>query len=499
MEILEAFDLTGSYRRAAELAGCDHHTVRRYVGLRGHGVDPTGPSSRAKLIDGFLPKVEELVERSHGKIGADAVHKKIAAMGFDGTERTTRRAVAVARESWRSGHRRVYRPWIPEPGMWLQWDWGWGPKIGGRQVQLWCAWLAWSRFRVVIPVFDKTLPTVAACLDQTLRMIGGVPTYCLTDNEKTVTVEHIARIAMRNPEIVPIGRFYGTVIRTCMPADPESKGGSEATVRIAKRDLVPTAVNLRPGYGDFGALVAACEDFMAEVNGRVHRETRRVPAEMLAEERLRLHPVPAGAFTAVFGQSRQVGKDATIQVESVRYSVPHALIGESVWVRFGGEDLIITALVNGVAAEVARHERSTPGNPQIDDAHYPPGERGQRVPKPTTPAEAEFLALGPGAALWLTEAGAAGTRHARAKMADAVALAKLHGTEAVDRALGTAATVERFAGGDLMAILAHQVEHSGEDPPTRAGEEHSLQPGTSAWSGFSLHPMSEGWRSPTDH
>lgn len=29
MEILEAFDLTGSYRAAAELAGCDHHTVAR--------------------------------------------------------------------------------------------------------------------------------------------------------------------------------------------------------------------------------------------------------------------------------------------------------------------------------------------------------------------------------------------------------------------------------------------------------------------------------------
>ncbi|MER5757135.1 hypothetical protein [Streptomyces sp. NPDC002088] len=27
MEVLEAYDLTGSYRAAAELAGLDHHTV----------------------------------------------------------------------------------------------------------------------------------------------------------------------------------------------------------------------------------------------------------------------------------------------------------------------------------------------------------------------------------------------------------------------------------------------------------------------------------------
>jgi hypothetical protein len=41
------------------------------------------------------------------------------AMGFDGSERTTRRAVAEAKAAWRAGRRRTYRPWIVEPGMWL--------------------------------------------------------------------------------------------------------------------------------------------------------------------------------------------------------------------------------------------------------------------------------------------------------------------------------------------------------------------------------------------
>ena len=37
VRILEAFDLTQSYRAAGELAGCDHHTVRKYVLLRDAG------------------------------------------------------------------------------------------------------------------------------------------------------------------------------------------------------------------------------------------------------------------------------------------------------------------------------------------------------------------------------------------------------------------------------------------------------------------------------
>jgi hypothetical protein len=68
-------------------------------------------------------------------------------------------------------------------------------------------------------------------------------------------------------------------------------------------------------------------------------------------------------------------------------------------------------------------------------------------------------------------------------MADAIALAKLHGAADVDRALGTAATVGRFAEGDLLSILDHQSEH-GLAEPIRRSETHSLQPGTSAWSGF---------------
>ncbi|GAB3259391.1 hypothetical protein GCM10027456_38860 [Kineosporia babensis] len=486
MEILEAYDLTGSYRAAAELAGCDHHTVARYVKMRAAGQHPDKRQHRARSIDEFLPKIEELVVRSHGKVRADVVHRRIVAMGFTGGERTTRRTVAEAKSQWRAGRRRVYRPWVVEPGLWLQYDYGHGPMVGGRQTVLWCAWLAWSRFRVVIPIWDKTVPTVTACLDATFRRIGGVPAYVLTDNEKTVTTDHVAGIAIRNPEIVEVARHYGTTIRTCVPADPETKGGSEATVRIAKADLVPTDANLLGDYRTFGELEAACRAFCEEVNTRVHRESRARPVERLAEERQRLHPLPAKPFTAAFGTTRRVNWDGTISVEAVRYSVPHQLIDTRVWARFHGEELIVTAVnEQGQTSEVARHQRGTPGNPVLDETHYPPREdkNGDRTPRARTSAEAQFLALGPGAAAWLVEAGAAGARRVPAKMAEAVALAKLYSPGQVDRALGTAAVTARFAEPDLLSILDYQSVHDQAEP-TRRSETHSLQPGTAAWSTF---------------
>ena len=279
MEILEAYDLTGGFRAAAELAGCDHKTVAHYVALRDAGQTPQDRLRRAMAVDPFLDKVEEWVDRSNGQVRADVVHDKLVAMGFTGSDRSTRRAVAAAKKAWQAGHRRVFRPWIPEPGLWLQFDWGDGPRIAGRRSLLFCAWLAWSRFRVIIPVWDRTLPSLLACLDATLRSIGGAPTYALTDNEKTVTVEHIARVPVRHPDIVAAGRHYGMTIRTCVPADPQSKGGTEASVRIAKADLVPTEANLLEQYATFGELDQACRMLCEQVNNRPHRATRRAPVD----------------------------------------------------------------------------------------------------------------------------------------------------------------------------------------------------------------------------
>src|ERR1700745_2848118 len=139
MNILEAYELTGSLRDAAELAGCSHHTVARYVAERERGrVVPAGPARPAGVIDECLPKLEELVERSKGKIRADKAQEKITAMGYAGSGRTTRRAVAELKAAWQAGRRRVHRPWIPEPGMWAQYDFGDGALAGGGGVVLFC-------------------------------------------------------------------------------------------------------------------------------------------------------------------------------------------------------------------------------------------------------------------------------------------------------------------------------------------------------------------------
>ena len=341
----------------------------------------------------------------------------------------------------------------------------------------------------MIPAWDQQLGTLTWCLDQVLRQVGGAPTYLLTDNPRTVTVDHVAGIAVRHPEMVALGRYYGCKVETCVPFDPESKGGVEATVKIAKADLVPSDANLLPAYGSFAELEEACRQFCARVNGRVHRETAAVPAARLAAEREMLHPLPAGPYALALGDERLVSDDQTVRFGSVRYSTPPGHAGTRVWCRAAGEELVITARTGHGAAEIARHRLSVPGSPSICDEPYPghPGGNGPRQPKPRprTEAEAAFLAIGDGAQRWLTEAAASGAARIRSKMSRAVELAAVVGAGQADAALGLAAIAGRFADGDLASIIDHlaaeraPARSSSRTRPTRSSP---APPSGPAWA-----------------
>jgi hypothetical protein len=56
VEILAAYDVTGTHRDTAVLAGCSHRTVARYVRAREAGELRTTPVQRDQLIDAFREK-----------------------------------------------------------------------------------------------------------------------------------------------------------------------------------------------------------------------------------------------------------------------------------------------------------------------------------------------------------------------------------------------------------------------------------------------------------
>lgn len=117
------------------------HTVALHAVRRDAGVAAGQRPPADRLMDAYRDKLGEWVPASKGHIRADRAHDKLVALGYGGSERTTRREVADAKQAWEAGHGRVCRPWTPEPGLWFQYDYGTGPVVAGAATVLFCAWL----------------------------------------------------------------------------------------------------------------------------------------------------------------------------------------------------------------------------------------------------------------------------------------------------------------------------------------------------------------------
>ena len=104
-------------------------------------------------------------------------------------------------------------------------------------------------------------------------------------------------------------------------------------------------------------------------------------------------PPIARPYTAALGETQKVTWSSTISFSAVTYSAPHTLADETVWVRVDGDQVVVTHRAPSDPVEVARHQRSTPGRPMIDDAHYPPRPAGPlTLPRQDAPTTLGVLA-----------------------------------------------------------------------------------------------------------
>jgi Integrase core domain len=170
------------------------------------------------------------------------------------------------------------------PGEHLVIDWG---SLAGLHV--FCAVLAWSRFRFVRFAADERAETTLAMLAECFEVLGGVPGKVLADRMGCLKGGVVANVVVPAGQYVRFAAHYGFRPDFCEAADPESKGIVENLVGYAKRDLM---VPQSP-FGDLAAANEVARAWCAEVNGAVHSEICAVPAERLVIERELLAGLPS--------------------------------------------------------------------------------------------------------------------------------------------------------------------------------------------------------------
>ncbi len=439
LDILSAYRELGSYRAAAGLCGTTPKTVRRVVERRTR--PPVERPPRPKATDPLGTLLAGRVKATDGRISAKRLLPAARAAGYEGSARSLRRAVAVAKAAWRI-ERRVYRPWQATPGEHLAIDWG-----SEGDLHVFCAVLVWSRVRFVRFALDESQETTLALLAECFETLGGVPGVVLADRMGSLKGGVVANVVVPAPGYLAFALHYGFRPDFCEAADPESKGVVEHLVGYAKADLmIPGAP-----FTDLAAANAAAVAWCAETNAWVHAETSAVPAERLLVERAllgrlpSLRPAPAPTAVRTFDRLR------TVRFGSARYSVPGAFIGTRVELLVSGGELLVRA----GGSEIARHRLVGPGEMSLLDAHYGRAAAAPvRAIRPRTPGEIAFLSLGPVAAAFLRAAAAAGTSRLAGELALIAGLEAAHGREPLLAALERALAYRRFRAADIRSILA---------------------------------------------
>lgn len=475
MDVIAAYRDVGTYRGAAEICGTTHKTVKRIIEthqLVSEGGRLPERVPRTKNYDQVADLVTDSVAKTFGKISAKRLLPAARAAGYEGSDRNFRRLVAEAKRSWRQGQASASgrRPAVWSPGEVLAIDWG-EELVAGRKVHVFCAVLAWSRFRFVRFAGDEHQATTLGMLAECFEVLGGVPRVVLADRMGCLKGGVVANVVVPSPDYVRFATHYRFRPDFCHAQDPESKGIVENLVGYAKDDLlVPLELDDDPWAEGIAGLNVRAVAWCEEVNAVMHSEIHAVPAERLESERELLDELPS--LRLEVGPkpiTRKVDKLSCIRFGSARYSVPNRLIGTTVTVLVDERDRLLR-VVEPITGEVhAEHGLVAPGEVSIDDAHYdrPRPASPNRAARGRTAVEREFLALGPVAEQFLTGAAAAGVTKLGTEIAEVLTLAAAHGTEPLLAALERAVSFGRWRADDVRSILAT----GGYAPsPTPAGQ-----------------------------
>jgi len=262
-------------------------------------------------------------------------------------------------------------------------------------------------------------------------------------------------------------------------SNPESKGGSESSVKVAKADLVPTEYNLLAEYRSFAEL----EDGLCGCGDRAQRPAScghpRPPIEGPRWTNGRIctpSRQPPSARPSVSRAPELVGDH---QLPRARYSVPDRLCDSAVWCGRPPARWVVTSGEGTGAKEVARHDLVGPGCASICDAHYTHRRSATpwRVPlgEETTNG---VLGAREGARLYLVEAAAVVPGASRPAWPRPSASRPLHGRPVVEpRAwCGPWPDASPRATSARSSSTGPGRRCQREPPP-----EHSLAAGTAMW------------------
>lgn len=413
-EVLRCWLAGDGLRTAAERAGVDRKTARRYVeAAQAAGLSREGGPEQVcdELIGQVVAAVRPARAGGHGAawesllaheqkirdwidddgLALTNVHGKLTRLGVAVPYRTLHR-FAVERCGF--GRRQpTVRVADGEPGVECQIDFARmglisDPGTGRRRVVHALIFTAvYSRHMFVWLTFRQTLEAVIAGCEAAWAFFGGVFKVLIPDNLKPV----VADADPINPTFtvgwLDYAQAVGFGTDPARVRSPRDKPRVERVVQYVRGNFFAGEQ-----FADLDQAQRRVEQWCRTTAGlRLHGTTAQRPAEhFAASEQQLLLPAPTGRYDVPIFATPKVARDLHIEVARGLYSVPGELVGQRVDVR--ADTHLVKVYSRGQL--VKTHPRVKAGSRSTDPGDYPVG-RAEYALRDVATLTAKAAAAGP--------------------------------------------------------------------------------------------------------
>ena len=203
---------------------------------------------------------------------------------------------------------------------------------------------------------SESLPDWLASHVRALEFYGAAPTILVPDNPKV----GVTRADRYEPELQrsyeELAAHYGCVVIPARPYRPKDKSRVELTVLLVCRWVLARLRHQR--FFSLEELNTAIRPLLAELNERAFQRlpgSRRSVFEAL--DRPAMRALPPTPYVFAEWKERTVAFDYHVDIDRHYYSVPHALVGHSVWARFTAGSIEVFFRSERVATHVRSYQR----------------------------------------------------------------------------------------------------------------------------------------------
>ncbi|MDH5274713.1 MAG: IS21 family transposase [Gammaproteobacteria bacterium] len=232
-----------------------------------------------------------------------------------------------------------------------------------HEAHLFVAALGASSYTYAEARWTETLPDWICAHVNALDFLGGVPKAAVPDNLKTGITKPSRYEPGVNRTYQELADHYGFVVLPARVRRPRDKAKVEAAVGIVSRFVLGKLRNRR--FFSLAELNDAVRDCVATINAKVMKRLKQSRNDLFASlDRPALKGLPGERYQYAEWKRCTVAPDYHVEVDDHYYSVPFALLRETVDARFTNATVEVfhkgSRIASHVRSRVAHKHSTTP-------------------------------------------------------------------------------------------------------------------------------------------